>query len=143
MVTDTRAVVNKLVAAVNAHDLGALFDCFAADFVNETPAHPSRSFTGAVQVQRNWAAIFGGVPDLRAEVVADAVDGATAWTEWRMDGHRRDGVEFHMRGVIVFIVTDDVISAARFYLEPLDSSDAEVSSAVARSVGACDAESPS
>jgi ketosteroid isomerase-like protein len=96
-----------------------------------------------VQVQRNWAAIFGGVPDLRAEVVADAVDGATVWTEWRMDGDRRDGVEFHMRGVIVFIVTDDVISATRFYLEPLASSDAEVRSAVARSVGARDAELPS
>jgi ketosteroid isomerase-like protein len=143
MVTDARGVVNTLVAAVNAHDLDALFDCFAADFINETPVHPSRSFTGAEQVQRNWAAILAGVPDLRAEVVADAVSGASVWTEWRMDGHRRDGVEFHMRGVVIFTVTDDVIRSARFYLEPLDSSGTEVSSAVARSVGARDAEARS
>ncbi len=106
--TDPRHVVTKLLAAVNAHDLDALSDCFATDFVNETPAHPSRSFTGGAQVRRNWSAIFAGVPDLRAEVVAD-----------------------------------EVLRAARFYLEPVDSSDTDVSSAVAHSIGAHEAAAPS
>jgi len=141
--TGPRHVVTKLLAAVNAHDLNALSDCFATDFVNHTPAHPSRSFTGGAQVRRNWSAIFAGVPDLRAEVVADAVDGDAIWTEWRMRGHRRDGVEHHMRGVIVFTVADEVLSAAKFYLEPVDSSDSDVSSAVARSIGAHEAAAPS
>jgi hypothetical protein len=140
MGTEPRAVANKLLEAVNAHDLDALSGCFAADFVNETPAHPSRSFSGAAQVRRNWAAIFAGVPDLHAEVVADAVDGDTVWTEWRMDGHRRDGLKHHMRGVIVFTVTGDVMSAARFYLEQVDFSQTDVSSAIAHTIGARDAQ---
>jgi ketosteroid isomerase-like protein len=136
MFADPRGVVRRLLAAVNAHDVDALHRCFAVDFVNETPAHPSRGFTGAAQVRQNWAAIFGGVPDLRAQILADAVDGDTVWTEWRMDGHRRDGVAHHMRGVVIFTVADDAVSGARFYLEPLDSSNADVDAAIARAVGA-------
>jgi SnoaL-like domain len=37
-------VVARLIEAANAHDLDALTDCFAPDFVNETPAHPERNF---------------------------------------------------------------------------------------------------
>jgi ketosteroid isomerase-like protein len=139
VVAEARAVIAELVEAVNAHDLDAVAACFTADYVNETPAHPARGFVGSAQVRRNWEMILGGVPDLRAEVTDAAVDGDTVWTEWRMDGHRRDGAEHHMRGVIVFSVDDGAVSSARFYLEPLDTADADVTSVVARSVAAPDA----
>ena len=54
-------IAAQLRAAVNSHDLEALTDCFASDFVNETPLHPARSFTGSEQVRKNWAQIFAGV----------------------------------------------------------------------------------
>jgi ketosteroid isomerase-like protein len=131
METVAERFVAELAEAVNRHDLDALTGLFAPDYVNETPAHPARGFVGNDQVRRNWTTIFGGVPDIAAEVTALAVTGDTVWTEWRMDGTRRDGAEHHMRGVVVFTVNDGRATAARFYLEPLDTSSADVDAAVA------------
>jgi ketosteroid isomerase-like protein len=130
-----REFVDRLVAATNAHELDALVECFAADYVNETPAHPARGFVGRDQVRRNWAAIFAGVPDVAARVSAVACDGGTAWTEWEMSGTRRDGTPHLMRGVIVFGVEDTKAKWARFYLEPVDDSGTDVSAAVTSQVG--------
>jgi len=52
------------------------------------------------------------------------------WTEWTMDGTRRDGAEHHLRGVVIFTVVDGQATAARFYLEPLDSGTGDVNAAV-------------
>src|SRR5215218_10143507 len=38
------AVVERLLEAVNAHDLEAMVALFADDYQNETPAHPQRGF---------------------------------------------------------------------------------------------------
>jgi ketosteroid isomerase-like protein len=136
MTIDTRladgpgAMVDRLLAATNAHDLDALADCFAIDYVNETPAHPSRGFSGREQVRRNWTQIFAGVADLRAEVVRRAVDGDLAWVEWDMKGTRRDGTPHAMRGVTVFRVVEGRAAWASFYLEPVDRAGDSVDDAV-------------
>jgi ketosteroid isomerase-like protein len=62
-VSDARAVVRRLQAATNAHDLDALVACFAPDYLSEIPAHPARSFRGSEQVRRNWTQILAGVPE--------------------------------------------------------------------------------
>ncbi|TDO68389.1 ketosteroid isomerase-like protein [Kribbella sp. VKM Ac-2571] len=131
METIAERFVAELVEAVNGHDLEKLTELFAPDYVNETPAHPARGFTGNDQVRRNWASLFAGVPDIATEVMALAVAGDTVWTEWKMDGTRRDGAEHHMRGVVVFTVESGRATAARFYLEPLDTSGADVNAAIA------------
>lgn len=136
---DTLQVVDRLVAATNAHDLDRLVDCFAVDYVNKTPAHPLRGFSGRDQVRRNWSAIFAGVPDIAATVTSAAVDGRTAWTEWEMRGTRRDGVPHAMAGVIIFDVAADRIGSARFYLEPVETASGDVDAAV---VGAMNAPKP-
>lgn len=128
--TSSRAVVDRLLKATNAHDLDSLVSCFASDYVNETPAHPLRGFTGSQQVRLNWSQIFAGVPDLVAEIIARNEQGETAWTEWRMSGTRRDGTPHLMRGVVIFTVSKDQISAARFYLEPVESDTGDVNAAV-------------
>lgn len=133
---DAQSVVERLVAATNAHDLGALVGCFAAGYVNETPAHPPRGFRGREQVRRNWTAIFAGVPDLAARVTASAVDGDRVWTEWEMNGTRVDGTPHAMAGVIIFQVTGEEIIAARFYLEPVESSSGDVNAVLDRLAGA-------
>ena len=129
------AMVDRLVEATNAHDLDALVDCFAADYVNETPAHPSRGFQGREQVRRNWTQIFAGVGDLRAEVVRRAVDDDMAWVEWHMHGTRRDGTPHAMRGVTVFRVLDGRAVWASFYLEPVDLQGGSADDAARRAVG--------
>jgi ketosteroid isomerase-like protein len=128
------AMVDRLVAATNAHDLDALVDCFAPDYVNETPAHPSRGFQGREQVRANWTQIFAGVADLRAEVVRRSVDGDLAWVEWDMRGTRRDGSPHAMAGVTVFRVADGRAARASFYLEPVDQHGGSVDDAVRRAV---------
>jgi limonene-1,2-epoxide hydrolase len=76
------AVVHRLQAATNAHDLDALVDCFTTDYLSEIPLHPSRGFRGGEQVRRNWAQILVGVPDLHSELIREAVDGNVVWAEW-------------------------------------------------------------
>ena len=125
-----RAVIDRLLKATNDHDLDALVDCFASDYINETPAHPVRGFTGSEQVRLNWSQIFAAVPDLVAEVTARVEDGGTAWTEWQMRGTRGDGTPHVMCGVIIFTVADDRIASARFYLEPVETSSGDVNAAV-------------
>jgi len=124
------ATIDRLVRATNEHDLEAMAACFSEDYLNETPAHPARGFRGRAQVRRNWEQIFAFVPDIHAEVVRSAATADTIWTEWEMRGTRRDGRSHWMRGVIVFGVNDEAIRWARFYLEPVDESDATVDDAV-------------
>ena len=132
---DPSAVLRRLERATDEHDLDTLVDCFASDYVNETPAHPARGFRGREQVRENWRQILAGVPDLRARVLRSAVDGETVWSEWEMSGTRRDGAVHLTRGVIVFRIADERVVSARFYLEPVDTSGTDVNAAVRAAVG--------
>lgn len=126
---------DALVAACNAHDVDALVDCFAEDYVNETPAHPLRGFHGRDQVRRNWESIFAGIPDIEVRLVRSAVDGPTLWAELEMDGTRRDGIPHGMRGVVIFTIERGRATHARFYLEPLERESGDADAFVARTVG--------
>ena len=131
---EPQLTIDRLVGAVNDHDVDALVACFAEDFVNETPAHPSRGFRGHDQVGRNWEQIFAFVPDVHAEVTRSAVQDEVVWTEWEMTGTRRDGSAHCMRGVVIFGVGNDAVQWARFYLEPVDLSGDTVADAVREQV---------
>jgi hypothetical protein len=131
-----RRWLDRLLAACNAHDVDALLDCFADDYVNETPAHPARGFHGREQVRRNWTSIFAGVPDIEVRLVRAAIEGPIVWAEMAMDGTRRDGTRNGMRGVVIFTVGRGRATHARFYLEPIEHESGDVNAAVARSVGA-------
>src|SRR6185436_12455559 len=93
------AVLARLNAAMNRHDLEAFVACFDPGYESEQPAHPDRRFRGAAQVARNWAAMFAGVPDFRAEIEHSVVEGEAAWVEWRWTGTRADGSRLDARGV--------------------------------------------
>ena len=136
-----RALIERLVRATNDHDLDALVSCFALDYRNETPVHPSRGFSGSPQVRKNWAQIFGGVPDLTTEV-RWTVDTSTVWSEWEMRGTRRDGSPHLMRGVSIFSVDGDQFSSCRFDVDPVDAGGGTVDEAVRRQVGGGSIESP-
>jgi ketosteroid isomerase-like protein len=120
------AVLERLLGAVNAHDLDGLVSCFADDYLNETPAHPLRGFRGGAQVRTNWTQIFAGAPDLHATVPRSVVDGDRLWTEWDLAGTRPDGTALAMRGVVIFEVKPPLITSARFYLEPVEQTSGDV-----------------
>jgi len=128
--TDSRQWLDRLVRATNSHDIDAVVACFADDYVNITPAHPSRGFTGSEQVRRNWTQIFAAVPDIEVGVVACAFDGGTAWSQWAMWGTRADGSAHQMAGVVIFEVEDDLARKATFFLEPVDDEPGTVDEAV-------------
>jgi ketosteroid isomerase-like protein len=120
---DAVGVVTRLLEATNAHDVPALTACFAVDYVNETPAHPLRGFTGREQVRANWTQLFASIPDLRASIVGiteDASDRDVVWSDWRMTGTRPDGSTHEMAGFIVFTVREGEIVRGTFGLEPVE-----------------------
>jgi len=132
---DGLAVIERLRRATDAHDLDAIVDCFTEDYVNETPAHPARSFVGRDQVRANWSRILSAIEDLSASVRQATADGNVIWTEWEMRGTRPDGGLHLMRGTIIFGIQGDLIASARFYLEPVNETDADVNTAVSQITG--------
>ena len=111
------AVLARLNAAMNRHDLEAFVACFEPGYESEQPAHPDRRFSGAAQVRSNWAAIFAGVPDFRAEVVRSAAAAESAWVEWRWAGTRADGSRLAACGVCVFGLRNGRVAWGRLYME--------------------------
>jgi ketosteroid isomerase-like protein len=141
--TDPMAVVERLQAAMNAHDLDALVSCFTQGYISAAPAHPARDFVGSDQVRRNWGQILAGVPDLRAELVRSTVDGDTVWTEWDWTGTRRDGQPHHMAGVTIQGVEGDALAWVRFYMETVEVSGVGNDTAIRISAGAPDTQNES
>jgi ketosteroid isomerase-like protein len=120
-------MINRLLAAMNAHDVDAFVECFARDYDSHQPAHPSRSFRGSDQVRKNWESVFAGVPDFRAElhVSGDPTHGVE-FGEWYWHGTYTDGSPFGMCGVIIAGIRDDRIAWARLYMEPVEQGGADI-----------------
>jgi limonene-1,2-epoxide hydrolase len=115
-------VVERLINAINAHDLDAFMACIAADYHSVQPLHPDREFTGSAQVRQNWSAVFAGVPDLRWHVLRWAVDDRTVWIEVHGGGSRvSDGARIELGGVLINEVHDDQIIAARIYFDEISA----------------------
>ena len=127
----TPPVIDRLTRAVNDHDLDAMVGCFAPAYRNETPVHPARGFEGREQVRRNWTRILAAIPDVTVAITRVAVVGDTVWTEQEHRGTRPDGSSHVMRGVVIFGVAEDVISCARFYMEPVSDDATTVDEEVA------------
>ena len=124
------AVAVALAEAMNAHDLEAFVSLFAPEYNSQQPVHPDRAFVGRDQVRANWSAVFSGVPDFSAELVASAVRDDTLWSEWRWRGTHADGSRLDMAGVIVFGVQGGTIAWARLYVEPVESGGEGIDAAV-------------
>jgi ketosteroid isomerase-like protein len=132
---ESRTVVDRLNAALNAHDLEGFLACFHEDYGSEQPAHPDRAFRGREQVRTNWSAVFEGVPDFRSELLRAAVDGEIVWSEWRWRGTQSDGASLDMAGVMVCGVREGRMSWARLYMEPVEHAGAGINAAVRRMTG--------
>ncbi len=84
-------VIDRLVTAMNAHDLDAATALIHKHYRSVQPAHPGRAFVGRDQLRANWQAMFAGIPDFHAEVARSVHDGDTTWSEWHWTGTRSDG----------------------------------------------------
>ena len=124
-------IMDKLLAAMNAHDLDAFVACFDPDYASRQPAHPARSFRGSDQVRKNWESVFEGVPDFSAELLLSVETGdGVEVGEWRWHGTHLDGAPFAMRGVIVAGVQHGRITWGRLYMEPVEQGGVEINEMV-------------
>lgn len=118
----SNSLVERLISALNNHDLDGVAGCFSPGFSGEWPAHPARDVTGPEQVRRNWEMIFRTSPDLTV-AMTDAVEaGDEVWGEW----HYTEAAGQDLRGVIIITVRDGLICRSRFYMEPVDADGAAV-----------------
>ena len=120
----------RLEEAMSSHDAGGVASLFAEDYQSAQPLYPRRAFGGRAQVLQNWTAVFEGVPDFTAELVASTADGETEWGEWDWRGRHTDGSAFAMRGITILTVRDDLVAAARLYMEPVDTEGGDIDAAV-------------
>jgi len=125
-------VVERLHAAMNQHDLAAFLACFDPDYGSEQPAHPNRGFGGREQVEKNWSALFEGIPDFHADLLATSREGDTLWSEWHWTGTRADEGPLDMRGVTLFEVKNGRIVSGRLYMEEVEEAGAEIDETVRR-----------
>jgi limonene-1,2-epoxide hydrolase len=123
-------VIDRLVLAMNAHDLDAAAGLIHEDYRSEQPVHPGRAFVGRAQMRANWEAMFAGIPDFHAEMCRSVEDGDTTWTEWRWSGSRSDGQAFEVRGITLFEISHDQIVAGRLYMEDVERDGAGIEQAV-------------
>lgn len=131
---DTRKVLRRLEQALNARDLDRLVGCFSEQVVSEQPAHPSRTFRGRAQLEKNWSQLYAAFPVLRAELVRAAVDGDVIWAEWDWRWERSDGGTLDMRGVTVLGVEQGRIGWVRFYVEPVEPDGSDIDTSIANQV---------
>jgi ketosteroid isomerase-like protein len=125
-------VVRRLHRAMNAHDLEAFLDCFDPDYRSEQPVHPQRGFGGRDQVAKNWSALFEGIPDFHAELLASATEGDTLWSEWHWTGARANEAPLDMRGVTIFAIENGRIVSGRLYMEEVEEGGRDIDETVRR-----------
>jgi ketosteroid isomerase-like protein len=127
--------IERLRDAMNRHDAEGMAALMAPDYRSDQPAHPNRHFVGNQQVAANWTRMFRGVPDLAVEVVAEATEGTTSFSEWSWNGHHPDGSDFASRGVIVAGIEDGVIRWMRLYVESVEQDSAGIEEVVGQLSG--------
>jgi ketosteroid isomerase-like protein len=113
-------LLERMRAALDAHDLDTFVGFFREDYVGERPRHPGTPMSSREDVRRNWEEVISDVPDLRVDVPAAIEDGNTIWSEWRAYGTARSGATLELRGVIIFGIQDDQVAWSRMYMEPVE-----------------------
>jgi hypothetical protein len=114
----------------NSHDAAGMAALFSPDYQSVQPIHPNRGFGGSAQVRSNWESVFSGVPDFQARILSSVTQGQTEWAEHEWRGTHTDGSPFLVRGVIILVVQDGLVSAARLYMEPVESGGGDIDAVV-------------
>jgi ketosteroid isomerase-like protein len=127
---DPRALMDRLSAAQNAHDLEGMLACFHEDYRSEQPRFPARTFQGVDQVRANWSALLEAMPDFHAEILRSAVDGDVMFVEVHWTGTKADGTPLDERGVIITGIRDDRIAWGRLYVDEVEPQSAGIEAVV-------------
>ena len=105
---------------MNEHDMEGFLACIDPAYRSAQPVHPNRGFDGRDQVEKNWTAIFEGIPDFHAELLDVATEGNTVWSEWHWTGTRAGASPLNIRGVTIFGIEKGLIVSGRLYMEEVE-----------------------
>ena len=130
-----KAVTERLLEALNVHDLERQLAFFNEDYRSEQPVHPARTFSGRAQVRQNWSKLYESISDFRAELVRLAVAGEEEWGEWIWRGTKEDGTPLEERGVTIMGIRDGQIAWGRLYLEETEREGGDITETVRRMAG--------
>jgi hypothetical protein len=100
-------VVNRVVAALNDHDVDAFVECYAPDATIGDGREQIRA-TGHIEFRALYGAMFERYPNLRVEPGWRTTVGEFVVQEETVTG--RGG---HERHVAIYLVVDDVIARER------------------------------
>ena len=109
----TTALMERFLAAFNAHDVDAVMAFFADDCVLEMPRGPApggRRLVGREEVREGIRSRFAGIPDIRYEDDRHWVCGDRGVSEWTIRGTTTDGAPIEVRGCDLLEFTDGLIS---------------------------------
>jgi ketosteroid isomerase-like protein len=112
---DPMAVVSRFVEAANRHDIDGIYACVHPEFDSIQPCFPSRNFTGADQVRKNWKAIFDAEPGFRLTVLRSARSANTVWVELHGAGNATQ-----VAGIFILGIEGGKIRWARVYSGPVE-----------------------
>jgi ketosteroid isomerase-like protein len=129
------AVIERVTAAQNAHDLEGMLACFHEDYRSEQPLFPGRTFQGADQVRKNWGSLLAAIPDFHSETISAAVDGDTVFFEVHWTGTKSDGTPLDERGVLIMGIRDDRIAWGRLYVDSVEQESVDIDAAVRQIAG--------
>jgi ketosteroid isomerase-like protein len=132
---DPLALVDRLTAAQNAHDLEAMLACFHEDYRSEQPQFPARTFQGIGQVRANWSEVLDAIPDFHAEVLRSAIEGDVVFVEVHWTGTKANGAPLDERGVLILGTSDDRIAWGRLYVGEVEPESADIDTVVHRMAG--------
>jgi ketosteroid isomerase-like protein len=132
---DPRALMDRLTAAQNAHDLEGMLACFHEDYRSEQPQFPARTFQGAGQVRANWSALLDAIPDFHAEVLRSAADGDVVFLEVHWTGTKADGAPLDERGVVIMGIRDDRLAWGRLYVGEVEPESDDIDAVVRHMAG--------
>lgn len=132
---DPRALLDRLTAAQNAHDLEGMLACFHEDYRSEQPQFPARTFQGIDQVRANWSALLDAMPDFHAEVLRSAIDGDLVFAEVHWQATKMNGTPLEERGVVIMGIRDDRIAWGRLYVDEVEPGSADIDAVVRHMAG--------
>jgi hypothetical protein len=107
------AVLDRFMAAWNAHDVDALMACMAADCAfhgSSGPEAEGKRHVGRAAVRAAFAAIFESFPDARWQDGEHKVLGDRGVSSWRFVAHDQDGRRIEADGCDLFAFDGQLIS---------------------------------
>ena len=121
--TDLLFLVEKFVAAWNAHDIDALMECMSSDdcvfYASAGSGARGDAFIGFDEVKKSYEAVFQKFPDGKWKNAKHFISGNRGLSEWLFTGTTADGAKSIVPGIDVYEFANGKIKVKDSYRKQL------------------------